>query len=69
MLKSYRVVGFGGVGGPVDFSVSLRPLGFGFSGFWVWGLGLTIICLFYTSHLSNQISHRNQHVVAWQSFK
>ena len=34
-------------GGPWDFSVSPRPLGFGFLGFWVlglrvWGQGLTI---------------------------
>ena len=30
----------GGVGGPRDFSVSPRPLGFGFWGFGVWGLGV-----------------------------
>ena len=53
MLKSYGVgwggngvVGWGG--GPLDFSVSPRSLGFGFLGFWVlglrvWGQGLTII--------------------------
>ena len=37
----------GGGGGLQDFSVSPRPLGLGFLGFWVWGLrvwgqGLTI---------------------------
>jgi len=35
------VVGGGG-GGLQDFSVSPRPLGFEFLGFWVWGQGLTI---------------------------
>ena len=39
MLKSYGMVGGGG--GLQDFSVSPRPLGFGFLGFWVWGQGLT----------------------------
>ena len=32
----------GGGGGLQDFSVSPRPLGFGFLGLGVWGLGLTI---------------------------
>ena len=46
MLKSYGVVV--GCGGALEqLSVSLRPLGFGFGGFWVsglrvWGQGLTI---------------------------
>ena len=39
MLKSYWVVVVVGGGSLQDFSVSLRPLGFGFLGFWVWGLG------------------------------
>ena len=30
MLKSYRVVGWGGVGGPCDFSVSPSPFGLDF---------------------------------------
>ena len=34
MLKSYGWVGGGGVGGPCDFSVSPRPLGF-----WVFVFG------------------------------
>ena len=37
MVKSYWVVVGGG--GLQDFSVSPRPLGFGFLGFRVWGLG------------------------------
>ena len=47
MLKSYGVGG-GWVGGGLQhFSVSPRPLGFGFLEFWVlglrvWGQGLTI---------------------------
>ena len=43
MLKSCGWVVVGGGGGLQDFSVSPRPLGFGFRGFGVWGLGLTII--------------------------
>ena len=45
--SSLKVIGWGGGGGLWDFSVSPRPLGFGFFGFRVlglrvWGLGLTI---------------------------
>ena len=42
MVKSYwlLLVVVGGVGGLQDFSVSLRPLGFGFLGLGLRGLGL-----------------------------
>ena len=39
MLKSYLVVVGGGGGGLQDFSVSPRPLGFGFLGLGLRGLG------------------------------
>ena len=39
MVKSYWMVVVGGVGGLQDFSVSLRPLGFGFLGLGLRGLG------------------------------
>ena len=47
MLKSYRVVGWGGVGGPCDFSVSPSPFGldFGTLDFGTSDSGLTINCV------------------------
>ena len=47
MLKSYRVVGWWGGGGPWDFSVSPSPfvLDFGTLDFGTSDLGLTIVAL------------------------
>ena len=72
MLKSYRVVGWGGGGGGLwDFSVSPRPLGFGFWGFGAKGLGPGLdnntfsnraTCRLFSPYISDQIIIRNKRI-------